>query len=376
MEKEPLLMLPGPVPMPERVRYAMMRQAINHRSAEFGAIYADSVRVLKTVFGTAHDLFVISGSGTAGMEAAVANFGKDKEIACLVNGKFGERLYKISQRYGRAHEIASEWGTPLNLAALEEQLAAGAEIVTLVHNETSAGIKNPAQEVGRLARKYDALFVMDGITSIGGDLVEADKWGVDVALVGSQKCLAAPAGLAAISVSARAWERLVKNPPYYLDLAAYRKSAAGKPMETPYTPAVPLFLALREACLIVEEEGIANRIARHQKMANAVRAAAKAWGLSLFPKLDAKHEYSNTVTAISYPDGVKDDEMRAIIKKMGIIIAGGQDHLKGKIFRIGSMGAVSAPEILATLAATRYALKKLGCKVQGDGVQAAAEVLG
>jgi len=376
MEKEPLLMLPGPVPMPERVRYAMMRQAINHRSAEFGAIYADSVRVLKTVFGTAHDLFVISGSGTAGMEAAIANFGRDKEIACLVNGKFGERLYKISQRYGRAHEIASEWGTPLNLAALEEQLAAGAEIVTLVHNETSAGIKNPAQEVGRLARKYDALFVMDGITSIGGDLVESDKWGVDVALVGSQKCLAAPAGLAAISVSTRAWERLAKNPPYYLDLAAYRKSAAGKPMETPYTPAVPLFLALREACLIVEEEGIANRIARHQKMANAVRAAAKAWGLSLFPKLDAKHEYSNTVTAISYPDGVKDDEMRAIIKKMGIIIAGGQDHLKGKIFRIGSMGAVSAPEILATLAATQYALKKLGCKVQGDGVQAAAEVLG
>jgi len=376
MEKEPLLMLPGPVPMPERVRYAMMRQAINHRSAEFGAVYADSVRVLKTVFGTANDLFVISGSGTAGMEAAVANFGRDKEIACLVNGKFGERLYKISQRYGRAHEIASEWGTPLNLAALEEQLAAGAGIVTLVHNETSAGIKNPAQEVGRLARKYDALFVMDGITSIGGDLVEADKWGVDVALVGSQKCLAAPAGLAAISVSTRAWERLAKNPPYYLDLAAYRKSAAGKPMETPYTPAVPLFLALREACLIVEEEGIANRIARHQKMSNAVRAAAKAWGLSLFPKLDAKHEYSNTVTAISYPDGVKDDEMRAIIKKMGIIIAGGQDHLKGKIFRIGSMGAVGAPEILATLAATQYALKKLGCKVQGDGVQAAAEVLG
>jgi aspartate aminotransferase-like enzyme len=376
MEKEPLLMLPGPVPMPERVRYAMMRQAINHRSAEFGAIYADSVRVLKTVFGTANDLFVISGSGTAGMEAAVANFGRDKEIACLVNGKFGERLFKISQRYGRAHEIASEWGTPLDLAALEEQLKAGAEIVTLVHNETSAGIKNPAQEVGRLARKYDALFVMDGITSIGGDLVEADKWGVDVALVGSQKCLAAPAGLAAISVSARAWERLVKNPPFYLDLAAYRKSAAGKPMETPYTPAVPLFLALREACLIVEEEGIANRIARHQKMANAMRAAAKAWGLSLFPKLDAKHEYSNTVTAISYPDGVKDDEMRAIIKKMGIIIAGGQDHLKGKIFRIGSMGAVSAPEILATLAATQYALKKLGYKVQGDGVQAAAEVLG
>jgi aspartate aminotransferase-like enzyme len=376
MEKELLLMLPGPVPMPERVRYAMMRQAINHRSPEFGAVYADCVRVLKTAFGTKNDLFVISGSGTAGMEAAVANFGKDKDIACLVNGKFGERLYKISQRYGKAVEIKSDWGTPLNLGALEEKLEQGAQVVTLVHNETSAGIKNPAQEVGRIARKHDALFLMDGITSIGGDVVETDAWGADVAIVGSQKCLAAPPGLAGISVSTRAWERLSKNPPFYLDLAAYKKSAAGKPMETPYTPAVPLFFALREACLIIEEEGIASRIARHQKMAQAVRAAVNAWGFSLFPKIDEKHEYSNTVTAVSYPPGVKDDEMRPVIKKMGIVIAGGQDHLKGKIFRIGTMGAVSAPEILATLGATQYAIKKLGFRVQGDGVQAACEVLG
>ena len=376
MEKEILLMLPGPVPMPERVRYAMMRQAMNHRSAEFGAAYADCVRVLKTAFGTTNDLMVISGSGTAGMEAAIANVGKDKEIACLVNGKFGERMLKISQRYGNAHEIKSEWGTPLDLAALEGWLEQGAQVVTLVHNETSVGIKNPAQEVGRLAKKHDALFIMDGITSIGGDTVEADKWGVDIAITGSQKCLAAPAGLAMVSVSSRAWERLCKNPPYYLDLAAYKKSAAGTPMETPYTPAVPLFLALREACLIIEEEGLAARIARHQKMSQSVQAAAKAWGLSLFPKIDAKHGYSTTVTAVEYPAGVKDDEMRAIIKKMGIVIAGGQDHLKGKIFRIGSMGAVSAPEILATLAATQHALKKCGFKVRGDGVGAACEVLG
>ena len=376
MEKESLLMLPGPVPMPERVRFAMSRQAINHRSAEFGAVYADCVRVLKTAFGTTNDVVVISGSGTAGMEAAVSNFGRDKEIACFVNGKFGERLFKISQRYGKAHELKSEWGTPLDLAGLEKQLEAGAQVVTLVHNETSAGIKNPAAEVGRLARKHDALFIMDGVTSVGGDTFEMDKWGVDVAIVGSQKCLAAPAGLAAVAVSNRAWERLTKNPPYYLDLAAYRKSAAGKPMETPYTPAVPLFLALREACLMIEEEGLANRIARHQKMAKSVRAAAQVWGLSLFPKLDAKHEYATTVTAVSYPEGIKDDDVRATIKKMGIIIAGGQDHLKGKIFRIGTMGAVGAPEILATLAATQHGLKKAGYKVKGDGVEAAAEVLG
>ncbi|MDD5143122.1 alanine--glyoxylate aminotransferase family protein [Methanoregula sp.] len=376
MEKELLLMMPGPVPIPERVRFAMSRQAINHRSAEFGAAYADCVRVLKTCFATKNDLVVISGSGTAGMEAAISNVGRDKEIACIVNGKFGERLYKISQRYGKAHEIKSEWGTPVNLEALKAQLEAGAQVVTLVHNETSAGIKNPAEEIGRLCKKHDALFIMDGITSIGGDVVEADTWGVDIAITGSQKCFAAPAGLAMVSVSPKAWERMTKNPPYYLDLAAYRKSAGGKPMETPYTPAVPLFLALREACLMIEEEGLPARIARHQKMSKAVQAAAKEWGLSLFPKTDKLHSPSSTVTAIEYPAGVRDDDMRGLVKKIGIQIAGGQDHLKGKIFRIGNMGAVSAPEILATLAATQHALKKCGYKPAGCGVGAAAEVLG
>jgi aspartate aminotransferase-like enzyme len=376
MEKEPLLMLPGPVPMPERVRAAMMRQAINHRGAEFGAVYADCVRVLKTAFGTQNELFVISGSGTAAMEAAVGNFGRGKKIACLVNGKFGERLYKISQRYGTAIEIGSDWGTPLDLAGLEAALQDGAEMVTLVHNETSVAIKNPAEKVGKLARKYDALFVMDGITSIGGDEVNADAWGADIAVVGSQKCLAAPAGLSAISVSDRAWSRISDNRPYYLDLAAYRKSAGGKIMETPYTPAVPLFLALREACLILEEEGLGPRIERHRRLSSSVRAAADAWGLPLFPTLDNDHSYSNTVTAIRIPDGVNDGDFRGLVKKMGIEIAGGQDHLKGKIFRIGSMGAVGAPETLATLAAVQYALAKQGCRLKGDGVMAAAGVLG
>ncbi len=376
MEKEPLLMLPGPVPVPERVRMAMVQQAINHRGAEFGAVYADCVRVLKETFGTKNELFVISGSGTAAMEAAVANFGSGLTIACLENGKFGERMFKIAQRYGTAKVVRSEWGTPLDLAALEHELAEGAGMVTLVHNETSAGIKNPAEKIGRLARKYDALFVMDGITSIGGDVVYADAWGVDIAVVGSQKCLAAPAGLSAISVSERAWERLSERRPYYLDLAAYRKSASAKVMETPYTPAVPLFLALREACLIIEEEGLTARIARHRKMSQAVRSAVSAWGLALFPKLDGDHTYSNTVTATRLPEGVEDSAFRGAIKKMGIEIAGGQDHLKGKIFRIGTMGATGAPEILATLSVVEHALVRQGVRLAGNGISAAAEVLG
>jgi aspartate aminotransferase-like enzyme len=361
--------------MPERVRYAMARQAINHRGAEFGRIYADCVRVLRSAFGTSHDLFVLSGSGTAAMEAAVANFGKGKKIACLVNGKFSERLLKIAQRYGDAVPVASPWGTPLDLRGLAKALEGGAGMVTMVHNETSVGLKNPAAEVGRLCRKHDALFVMDGITSIGGDVVEADSWGVDVAVVGSQKCLAAPAGLSAVSVSSRAWEELVTPAPYYLDLAAYRKSAGNTPMETPYTPAVPLFLALREACLILEEEGLPARVARHVRMASSVRAAAAAWGLPLFPKVDGMHAYSNTATAITVPDGVADADLRSRIRRLGIEVAGGQDQLKGKIFRIGTMGAISAPEILATLAAVQCTLTALGHRPAGDGVAAAYEVL-
>ncbi|MDD1673584.1 MAG: alanine--glyoxylate aminotransferase family protein [Methanomicrobiales archaeon] len=375
MEHESLLMLPGPVPVPERVRMVMMRQAINHRGSEFGGIYADCVRILKPLFGTTADIFILSGSGTAAMEAAIANFGRDRKIAALVNGKFGERLYKISQRYGTAIEIGSPWGTPLNLEGLEAQLEGGAEMITLVHNETSAGIKNPAEEVGRLARKYGALFVMDGITSIGGDVVQTDAWGVDVAFVGSQKCLAAPAGLSAVAVNHRAWDCLCEKRPYYLDLASYRKSAGNMPMETPYTPAVALVLALREALLIIEEEGIAARIERHRRLSEAIRVAARAWGLPLFPVLDEKHTYSNTVTAIRYPAGIKDSEMRGRVKKMGIEIAGGQDQLKGKIFRIGSMGAVNAPEILATLAAVEHSLRKLGYLVKDNGIEAACEVL-
>lgn len=375
MEHEPLLMIPGPVPVPQRVRAAMTQQAINHRGPEFGAAYADTVRILKTLFGTENELYIISGSGTAGMEAGVANFARDRSIVSLVNGKFGDRFAKIGERYGSSVTILeSDWGTPLDLEGLERELEAGAEVVTMVHNETSAGIKNPAPEVGKLARKHDALFIMDGVTSIGGDDVQMDRWGVDIAVVGSQKCLAAPAGLAAIAVGERAWDQIAENRPFYQDMAAYRKSGSKAAMETPYTPAVPLFLALHEACKMIEEEGVPARIARHRRMADAVRAAAKGWGVDLFPKLDAHHAYSNTATAMRIPDGVTDQALRGTVKKFGIEIAGGQDHLKGKIFRIGTMGSVGAQEILATAAAVQYALRKSGFAA-GEGVEAAAEVL-
>ena len=375
MYKETLLMMPGPVPMPDSVRAAMLPQAINHRSKQLGGIYADIVRMLKPAFGTKNEILVLSGSGTAGQEAAIGSFAQGKKIASLVNGKFGERLGLISQIYGETTMIESEWGHPLNLEALKESLENGAEVVTLVHNETSAAILNPAEEVGKLCKKYDALFVLDGITSIGGDIVKADEWGVDVAIVGSQKCLAAPAGLSAVSVSQKAWDRLSEKRPFYLDLKKAKKSADADPMETPTTPAVPLFMALRESCRLMDEEGIENRAARHRKLSAAVREAGKVWGLSLVPQEDALHKASNTVTGFFYPEGIEDAQIRGFAKKMGVEFAGGQDRFKGKIFRIGNMGIIDTPEILATLAVVQTAFKKAGFKLGGDGLEAAAELL-
>lgn len=374
MQDETLLMMPGPVPMPQRVRMAMARQAINHRGPEFGECLNDINRMLKPMFGTENDCLIISGSGTAAMEASIANFCAKKKIACLVNGKFGERLYQIGMIYGsEVIELSSEWGTPLPLDGLEEALENGAEAVTLVHNETSAAIKNPAETVGKLCRKHDALFIMDGITSIAGDEVLADKWGADVVVLGSQKCLAAPAGLSAVSASKKAWENLAEWRPYYLDLKKYKNSADKS--QTPYTPAIPLFFAMREACRIVEEEGLSNRIARHKNLADAVRAAATAWGLDLFPTIDALHSYSNTATAISYPENLKDSEFRGLMKKAGIECSGGQDHLKDKIFRIGTMGATESPEVLSILGAAETAFRKLEFEPAGSGVEAAEKVL-
>jgi aspartate aminotransferase-like enzyme len=375
MYNETLLMMPGPVPMPESIRNAMTKQAINHRSKEFGDCYADIVRILKPIFGTKNDILVLSGSGTAGQEAAIGSFAVGKKIASLVNGKFGERFGQIAAIYGESVMIESEWGHPLNLEKLKENLENGAEIVTLVHNETSAAILNPAKEIGKLTRKYDALFILDAITSIGGDLVEADKWEADVAIVGSQKCLAAPAGLTAISVSQRAWDRISETRPFYLDLKKAKKSADNNPMETPTTPAVPLFLALREACRLIEAEGIENRIARHHKMSAAVRAAGVAWGLAPVPQTDVLHKASNTVTGFFYPTGIEDSQIRGVCKKMNIEFAGGQDRLKGKIFRIGNMGIIDAPEILVTIAAVQMAFKKSRYKLENDGLAAAIEIL-
>ena len=379
MANEPLLMIPGPVMLHPRVLQAMSRQMISHRDKAFSAIYDECRNTFRDIVNTKSDAFVLTGSGSAAMEAAIANLVKGDRVVAIVNGKFGERFRDIGQRYGQVESLEFEWGTPVDLARVEAALAkAPTKLIAMVHNETSAGVKNPVEEVGKLARKHDALFVVDTITSAGGDVVLGDKWGIDVLVSGSQKSLGAPSGLAPIAVSPKAWDQMVKNPPYYLDLKKYKKSAEkeGK-AETPYTPAITLFYGMQEAMRVIREEGMPARIARHRKGAEAIRAAAKALGLELYPVTDAHTVLSNTVTAIRTPAGITDRDLRGTIKAKGITISGGQDRLEGKIFRIPSMNAFTEADLERTFGALEETLVQFKVIPKaGAGVEAIRKAYG
>lgn len=377
--EDTLLMMPGPVPVAPRVLRAMSKPMINHRSTEFAGMYTDCREILSSVFQTKNSIYLLSGSGTAGMEAAVGSVaGKGDKVVAIENGKFGERFKDLAALYSDVVPVVSEWGLPVDLEIVKEKLEAGAKAIALVHNETSAGILNPAEEIGKLAKKYDALFIMDGITSLGGDDVRIDEWGVDIAIVGSQKCLAAPPGLAAVSVSEKAFEAMknVKTRPYYNDLLAYKKSGDKPKPESPYTPAVPLFYALHEALKIVKEEGMEARIKRHRTLTEAVRAAVAAMNIEMFPQLNAYSHYSNTISAMKAPAGIDGEDIKNDMKKRGIIIAGGQERLKSKIFRIGCMGNVTARDVLSTVQQLEIVLNKRGyINNLGAGTEAAMRVL-
>jgi len=388
MEEE-LLMIPGPVPVIPRIREAMAKPMITHRGDEFSQIYGEIVENLKNIFQTSNDLFVLSGSGTCAMEAAIGNIIKrtngagKTEMGCvtIANGKFGERFTEIAERYGAdVTPVHFEWGHSIELERVKVALEnrPNTTVVTMAHNETSTGILNPAKEVGKLAKKHDLVFVLDCITSIGGDNVPVDEFGADIAIVGSQKCLGTPPGLAALSISERAWDLIQENPsrPYYQDLVAYKKSFKKK--QTPYTPALPLFFALHEALAVIREEGMEKRVKRHRTLSKSIRAAVTSLGLSLFPKLNAVSDYSNTVTAINMPleNGITDEQLRGGMRKKGVVVSGGQGELKGKIFRIASMGNITSTEILRTIKVLEHVLmENKFIEEEGKGLDAAKGVI-
>ncbi len=368
------LFTPGPTDVPAEVMIEMARPIFHHRTARFREMMGDVTAGLKKILMTENDVLTITGSGTAGMEAAIAcACPRDKKVLVANGGKFGERWVKISKVYGLdVDEVVVEWGTAIQPEVVAEKLATGQYgAVIVVHSETSTATVCDLEAIGKIVAATDAILIADCITSAGALPLKVDEWKVDIAGTGSQKALMLPPGLSCISVSAKAWKNVdaIKAPTFYLDLKAYRKSAGSN--DTPYTPALTLIRGMKVAVDMINEIGIETVWARTALLAKATRAAAEALGLKILSS-----QPSDSVTGIMFPEGVNDDFRKVLRTNYGCSVAGGQDDLKGKAFRVSHMGYVDPFDTIALVAAIEFALVDSGVDVQvGAGVAAATQIL-
>lgn len=382
MEKEKLLMTPGPTMVPPRVLEVMRRQIIHHRTKEFETIYDELEEDLKFVFQTKNMVLMFSSSGTGAMESAIVNlFSQGDKVLAISIGAFGDRFADIASTYGLdVQKLAVNWSEAVNVSEVKKILDADVnneiKAILVTHNETSTGVTNDIEALGKLTKDTERLLVVDAISSLGGLDLQMDNWGIDLVVTGSQKALMAPPGLAYTALSDKAWEAVGKSklPKFYWDYKKYRKGLLKESENPPYTPAISLLIAQAEALKMMKEEGLENVYARHKKLALATQAGVKALGLELFP--DEKVS-SYIITAVKAPEGI---DIAKVIKTMNlkydIMITGGQKHLKGKIFRIGHCGYTDGLDLIKTFAALEYSLSEAGYKVEmGASVGAVQKAL-
>ena len=380
MNDKLMLMIPGPTPVPEAALLALAKHPIGHRTSEFSNILAEVTENLKWLHQTQSDVLTLNVSGTGAVEAGIINFlSPGDRILVGSNGKFGERWVEVGQAYGlNVEEVKVEWGKPLDPKVFAEKLQADTQkqikAVIITHSETSTGVLNDLESINRHVKEHgEALIIVDAVTSLGAFNLPVDAWGLDIVASGSQKGYMIPPGLGFVSVSPKAWEayKTAKLPKYYLDLGKYRKATAKN--TTPFTPPVNLIVALHTTLRIMKEEGLESIFARHERLKNATRAAIK--GLNL-PLLAADSSASPAITAVA-PQGIEPDKIRSLMKKrFDIALAGGQDHLSNKIFRIGHLGFVSDRDILSCIASLEVTLTELGYEdfTPGSGIAAAVKV--
>ena len=347
------LRIPGPTPCPPQALEAMGRQMINHRGEEFGQILESITGKLKQTFQTKGDVFVLTASGTGGLEAAIVNtLSPGEEVLSLSNGAFGERFADIAARYGaRVTCLNSEWGTPVDVNAVKQALESNRNIkaVLTTHNETSTGMTNDIGQISAAVRTFDKLLLVDAISSLGCIDLPTDKWGCDVVVTASQKGWMVPPGLAMVSVSERAWQAHAQAnmPRYYWDLGKARDFL--QKGQTPWTPAISVFYALNVTLDLMLTEGLADIFARHAQVGKVTRDGVKSLGLSLFP--DERYA-SNTVTAVNVPDEIDASKLiKTLRDEHQVVIAGGQQKLSGRILRIGHLGLVHENDIRSVLEA-------------------------
>jgi aspartate aminotransferase-like enzyme len=376
---EYLVMLPGPTNVPDRVMNAMLTHIINHRSDDFRRLYKTIVEKTQRVFQTQNDIVLLTTSGTGAVEASVINMIRKNDKAIIpVNGEFGTRLADLIDSWGgHAIRVTAPFGQNPQYSEIEDAFDRNKDIKAIyaVYNETSTGTTlRYMDKLSQLCSERGAFFIADAVSILGGDELPVDKWNVDICVTASQKALAAPPGVSPMSISARAKKHMQANPPptQYLNLKRYFRYYEEN-FETPFTPALPLFNAFSEALDMVLEEGLDKRIARHKACADAFYAGLDAMGLSPFARQDAR---SNVVIAINYIPGMDDKKFRGLLsQQFRILVAGGFGDLKGKVFRIGSMGEVSKYHVMRTLSSIASVMNILGLKVSPDASSIALKKL-
>ncbi|MBN1682861.1 alanine--glyoxylate aminotransferase family protein [Candidatus Bathyarchaeota archaeon] len=374
-----LLMIPGPTIVSPRVLRALSRTIYSHGSGEFVESYIEALNLQKELFQTKGVPFMLSGSGTLGMEAAASNLiEKGDKVLCIENGFFGEKWAEIITPHGgEVNRLSFDWGKGIDLKLLEEKLFSNNyKAVTVEHVDTSTGIANPIQKIGDLMKNSNALFIVDSVCGIGGMPIKMDEWNIDFCLTGSQKAIGAPPGMSLFCLNEKSWRVIEsrKTPisDYYTNLKKWRPI-----MENPKkyfaTPATGMVLGMLEALKIIHEEGLEKRWKRHEIFSEAFQLGLREIGLESFPD---KNNLAHTLSVPIIPEEVNDVELRNIMmKKYNVIIAGGLGKIAGKTIRIGHMGSDTINDISATLAAMEAALYELNyLKTIGNGVGAAMKI--
>lgn len=375
------LMLPGPTPIPPSVSQVMGRPMINHRGPEFGEMYRACIEGIRWLFQTDGEVFLLgASSGTGGLEAAVSNVLSPGDLVlALVAGEFGARFADMAARFGgNVTRMSVDYGEAFTPESLEAALnQADYKVLLITHNETSTAVMQPLEQLARAARKVkpDILILVDAVSSLGVVPLPVDAWDLDVVVTGSQKAFMIPPGLGMVSVSRRAWRAHESSTAsrYYFDFTMHRDFDAKNQM--PWTPALPQVYALYEAFGLMRSEGLDALFARHETMTRMLRAGLAAMGLRPVVTNDAIA--SRSVTAVYPPEGLDADHLRRTVQQQfGLVLAGGQGKMAGKIFRIGHLGFYQPLDMLTVLAALEVVCHRLGAQVPlGAGVRAAQESL-
>jgi aspartate aminotransferase-like enzyme len=373
-------MLPGPTNVPDRVMRAMLAPIINHRSDDFVELYTDVVEKTQQVFQTKNDIVALSASGTGAVEASVINIvKKGDKIIIPVNGEFSGRLAELIEAQG-AHVIKLQTppGENATFDKIKEAFDNNKDVKAfyVVHNETSTGtMVNYLDRISDLTSRNDAMYVVDSVSILGGVNLPVDKWNIDVCMTGAQKAIAAPPGISPISISAKAKKYMIANPPptMYFNLARYFKYYE-ESKHTPFTPALPLLYAYREALSIMLEEGLEHVFKRHKICSDALYSGLSAIGLTPFAK---KEDRSISIIALNYLDGLEDKIFRdTLAEKFRVLVAGGFGNLKGKVFRVGCMGEVNKYHVMRTISAISSTLAMMGYDADAQaGLKTAEEKL-